>query len=150
VIGYGFEHVLQGADHLLFLLTLPLTAPLAAVAGRWRRRTDLLPTGRSVLGVVTAFTLGHSVTLIASALGWVHVPSRLVEVLVAVSVGVAAIHALRPLVPHGENAIAAGFGPTRFCAPPGRQSRSPPRPAGCSTGWGCLPTRPARGRQAAG
>jgi len=110
MIGYGFEHVLQGADHLLFLLTLLLTAPVVAVAGRWRRGTDLLPTGRSVLGVVTSFTLGHSVTLIASALGWVQVPSRLVEVLVAVSVGVAAIHAMRPLVPHGENAIAAGFG----------------------------------------
>ena len=110
MIGYGFEHVLQGADHLLFLLTLLLVAPVVAVAGRWQRRTAFRPTGRRVLGVVSSFTLGHSITLIASALGWVQVPSRPVEVLVAISVGVAAVHAMRPVVPHGENLIAAGFG----------------------------------------
>lgn len=110
MVGYGFHHVLAGADHLLFLVTLLLTAPAVAVAGRWRRRTAAGPTVRSLLGVVTSFTLGHSVTLIASALGWVQVPTRPVEVLVALSVGVAAVHAVRPLARHGENAIAAGFG----------------------------------------
>lgn len=110
MIGYGFDHVLEGADHLLFLTTLLLVAPVVIVAGRWRRRTGVLPTARGVLGVVTSFTVGHSITLIASALGWVNVPTRPVEVLVAVSVGVAAVHAVRPLVRHGENLIAAGFG----------------------------------------
>jgi len=67
-------------------------------------------TVRRVLGVVSAFTLGHSLTLIASALGWVAVPSAPVEVLIAVSVGVAAVHAMRPLAPRGEVLIAGGFG----------------------------------------
>lgn len=110
MVGYGFHHVLEGADHLLFLAALLLTAPVVAVAGRWRPRTGLLPTGRRILGIATSFTVGHSVTLLASALGWVAVPSRPVEVLVAVSVAVAAVHAARPLVRGGENAIAAGFG----------------------------------------
>ena len=111
MVGYGFHHVLDGADHLLFLGALLLTAPVAAVAGRWVPRAGgLLPAGRRVLGIATAFTVGHSLTLVASALGWVDVPSQPVEVLVALSVAVAAVHAVRPLVRGGETAIAAGFG----------------------------------------
>jgi hypothetical protein len=63
-----------------------------------------------VLAVVTAFTVGHSLTLVASALGWVTAPSVPVEVLIAVSVGVAAVHALRPLARRGEVLVAGGFG----------------------------------------
>ncbi|MFJ5991555.1 HupE/UreJ family protein [Lentzea sp. NPDC092896] len=110
MIGYGFHHVLEGADHLLFLITLLLVAPVALVAGRWRGRKPLAPTARSLLGVVTAFTAGHSLTLIASALGWISLPGTPVEVLIAVSVAVAAVHALRPLARHGENVIAGAFG----------------------------------------
>jgi hypothetical protein len=110
MVGYGLHHVLAGADHLLFLLTLLLVAPLVVVAGRWQPREGLAPTLRRVLGVVTAFTAGHSLTLIASALGWVSVPSAPVEVLIAVSVGVAAVHAIRPLARRGEILIAGGFG----------------------------------------
>lgn len=111
MLRYGFEHVLTGADHLLFLLALLLPAPLIAVQGRWRRGTGRWrdPLVR-VLHVVTAFTVGHSLTLIASALGWVSVPSAPVEVLIAASVGVAAMHAIRPLRAHGEDVIALLFG----------------------------------------
>ncbi|OMQ14837.1 hypothetical protein A7K94_0213710, partial [Modestobacter sp. VKM Ac-2676] len=83
MVGYGLHHVLEGADHLLFLLTLLLVAPVVAVAGRWHRRDGGRPTLRSVLAVVTAFTVGHSLTLLASALGWVTAPSAPVEVLIA-------------------------------------------------------------------
>ena len=108
--GLGLHHVLQGADHLLFLAMLLLVAPVAVAAGRWRASARALPSLRSVLGVATAFTVGHSITLIASALGWISVPSAPVEVLIAASVGVSALHAIRPLVAHGEELIAAGFG----------------------------------------
>ncbi len=111
MVGHGLTHVLQGADHLLFLVTLLLVAPLAVVAGRWRRRDDgAVATLRRVLGVVTAFTVGHSLTLLTAALGRISLPSTPVEVLIAVSVGVAAVHALRPLARRGELAIAGGFG----------------------------------------
>lgn len=110
MVGYGLHHVLEGADHLLFLLTLLLVAPVVAVGGRWRRRDGVRPTLGAVLAVVTAFTIGHSLTLLASALGWVTAPSAPVEVLIAVSVGVAAVHALRPLTRRGEVLVAGGFG----------------------------------------
>jgi hypothetical protein len=110
MVGHGLHHVLAGADHLLFLLTLLLVAPLVAVAGRWQRREGPASTVRRVLGVVTAFTVGHSLTLIAAASGWVAVPGAPVEVAIAVSVGVAAVHAIRPLARRGEVLIAGGFG----------------------------------------
>jgi hypothetical protein len=109
MIGYGFHHVVEGADHLLFLVALLLVAPLIAAGGRWHRRDGVIPTWRKVLRVVTAFTVGHSLTLIASALGWVSLPSTPVEVLIAASVGVSALHAIRPLA-RGEEVIAGAFG----------------------------------------
>ena len=63
-----------------------------------------------ILGIVTAFTLGHSLTLALSGLGLVDLPSRPVEVLIALSILVSAMHALRPLFPGREAIIAAGFG----------------------------------------
>jgi len=110
MLQYGLHHVLEGADHLLFVTTLLLVAPLAVVGARWVRRDGIVATARRVVGVVTAFTVGHSLTLIASAMGWVSLPSALTEVLVAVSVGIAAVHAVRPLARRGEVAIAGAFG----------------------------------------
>jgi hypothetical protein len=63
-----------------------------------------------VVGIVTAFTVGHSLTLALAAMNFVHVPSRPVEVLIAVSILVSATHALRPIFPGREEWIAAFFG----------------------------------------
>ena len=106
----GVEHISQGADHLLFLVMLLLPAPLLASGGAWVRRTDLRRAGWRVVHVVTAFAIGHSTTLALAALGYVHVDTRVVESLIAVSILASAVHAARPLVPGGEAAIAAGFG----------------------------------------
>jgi hypothetical protein len=54
--------------------------------------------------------VGHSLTLALAASGVVHVPSRPVETLIAFSIAVSAVHAIRPLVARGEVLIAAGFG----------------------------------------
>jgi hypothetical protein len=109
-MGLGVQHIATGADHLLFLLMLLIPAPLVARAGRWRRRDDARPSVIRVVHVVSAFAVGHSTTLALGALGVVHLPSRLVESLIAVSILVSAVHALRPLVPRGEAIIAASFG----------------------------------------
>jgi hypothetical protein len=63
----GVEHILTGFDHLLFVFGLVL----------------LVHGGRRLLWTVTAFTLGHSVTLSLAALGFVHFPSAWIEVLIA-------------------------------------------------------------------
>jgi hypothetical protein len=60
--------------------------------------------------VVSAFTLGHSLTLLAGAAGAVTVPAQPVEVAIAGSILVCAVHAWRPLFPRHEAWIAGGFG----------------------------------------
>ncbi|MFI6579090.1 HupE/UreJ family protein [Nocardiopsis sp. NPDC050513] len=106
----GTEHVAEGADHLLFLATLLLPAPLVAVGGRWRAGPSARRSLVRVVHVVTAFAVGHSLTLALAAAGVVDAPSRPVETLIALSIAVSAVHALRPLVARGEVLIAAGFG----------------------------------------
>ncbi len=106
----GMRHIAEGTDHLLFLLALLLPAPLLAQQGRWGAPAAVRPSIVRILKIVTAFTLGHSVTLALAAFGIVHVPGRPIEVLIAVSILVSAIHALRPVFPGREAWIAAFFG----------------------------------------
>jgi hydrogenase/urease accessory protein HupE len=69
-VALGIEHILTGPDHLLFVFGLLL----------------LVSASRLLVQTITAFTLGHSVTLSAAALRLANVPSRPVEVLIAASV----------------------------------------------------------------
>ena len=66
----GIEHILLGVDHLLFVLALLL----------------LVPGKRKLIWTITAFTLAHSLTLAAATMGWVHVPQKPVEAVIALSI----------------------------------------------------------------
>lgn len=108
--GLGMRHLAEGHDHLLFLMALLLPAPLIARAGRWCEYGGVRFTVRRLAGVVTAFTVGHSLTLIGGAfLGW-RLPAQPVEVLIAVSILISAVHAARPLFAGREPWVALGFG----------------------------------------
>jgi hypothetical protein len=65
----GMEHILTGFDHLLFVLGLLL----------------LVRIPRRLFWTISAFTLGHSVTLSLAVLGWIHVPPQPIEILIAAS-----------------------------------------------------------------
>jgi hypothetical protein len=115
MIGQGMHHIADGYDHLLFLAVLLLSAPLAAkrtAAGwRWSLRADSLRSSvKRILTIVTAFTLGHSITLLIVSLGWFTPPVRYVETFVAVSIAAAAWNLVRPMFAHGEVLLAGGFG----------------------------------------
>jgi hypothetical protein len=106
----GMRHIADGTDHLLFLLALLLPAPLLALRFRWAASAGARHTLLQISKVLTAFTVGHSITLALAAFGVVRVPSRPIEVLVAVSILVSSAHAIRPLFPGREGGIAAFFG----------------------------------------
>lgn len=106
----GADHILEGLDHLAFLLALVLTAPLLFRDRKWQSRKDLGPSIRSVAILISGFTVGHSATLIAASLwGW-SLPSGPVEVAISLSILVAAVHALKPIFPQREALAAMVFG----------------------------------------
>jgi hydrogenase/urease accessory protein HupE len=76
----GVGHLLTGFDHLLFLLGLLL----------------LVRSRRMLIATVTAFTLGHSVTLTLATLGMVRVPQALAELAIAITIIVLAQQLARP------------------------------------------------------
>lgn len=106
----GIWHIWIGYDHILFLLALLLPAVLKYERGHWTGVPRLLPALRSVLTVVTAFTLAHSVTLTLAALEWVRLPGVWVESAIAASVLLAALNNLRPVVQDARWMAAFGFG----------------------------------------
>ncbi|WP_066967941.1 HupE/UreJ family protein [Rhizorhabdus dicambivorans] len=109
-VGLGIKHIAEGHDHLLFLLGLLLPAPLLAAHGRWAGYAGARHTLRSLALIVTAFTIGHSLTLIGGALfGW-QLPAQPVEALIALSILITAVHGWRPIFAGREPLVAAGFG----------------------------------------
>jgi len=110
VFKLGLSHIQQGTDHLLFLLMLLLPAPLCARDRRWAGPRSVWQSLRVTFGIVTAFTIGHSLTLIAGAVHGAALPPQPVEVLIAFSILVSAIHAFRPVFAGREMFVAAGFG----------------------------------------
>lgn len=110
----GVWHIWIGFDHILFLLSLLLPAVL--IFKKINNIKQLQPVEsfwgafKEVLKVVTAFTLAHSITLSLAALGYVSLPSRLVESVIAASIIVAAISNIRGNLDTQRWVMAFGFG----------------------------------------
>ncbi len=83
----GVEHIFTGYDHLAFLLGLLLLGGSV----------------RQLAGIVSSFTLAHSVTLALAALGLVSLPASIVEPAIAASVVAVAAENLWALRPGGDS-----------------------------------------------
>jgi hydrogenase/urease accessory protein HupE len=66
----GVKHILTGYDHLLFLFALLIGCKQIS----------------SVVKIITAFTLAHSISLALATLGWVEIPSRIIEPFIAATI----------------------------------------------------------------
>jgi hypothetical protein len=106
----GIWHIWIGFDHILFLVALLLPAVLIRREQAWTPTPSLRAAATDVLKVVTAFTLAHSITLSLAVLGFVSLPSRLVESVIAASVVVAALNNLRGTVDRKRWVMAFVFG----------------------------------------
>lgn len=110
MVKMGIHHIAEGTDHLLFLFVLLLPAPLIVSFGKWDKFGGLGYTLAKLLRIITAFTVGHSITLLIGTLGWLPFSSQWVEVTIGFSILVSAIHAYVPLFYRKEIYVAAGFG----------------------------------------
>lgn len=96
----GVDHILSGLDHILFVVGLAL------LGGAWK----------SILKVLTAFTVAHSLTLFAASANLMHGNPRVVEPLIALSIVALAIEGMRGAKPSKDSTdwprigIAFGFG----------------------------------------
>jgi hypothetical protein len=106
----GMRHIAEGTDHWLFLLALILPAPLLAERRRWGGYAGARAALLRIVKVATAFTAGHSLTLVLGALSYVDLPIAAVESAIALSILVSAVHAMVPIFRGRELFMAGGFG----------------------------------------
>jgi len=106
----GFWHILNGYDHILFLLCLLLPSVVRKTATGWQANDQFLGTVWQVGKIVTAFTLAHSITLILAVLGIISLPSRLVESAIAFSVILVALNNVYPFFTDRAWFLAFAFG----------------------------------------
>lgn len=106
----GVWHIWIGFDHILFLLSLLLPAVLTRQDDRWEAVEAFAPAFWDVFKIVTAFTVAHSITLSLASLGVVSLPSRWTESAIALSVVLAALNNLFPVVRGKRWLLAFAFG----------------------------------------
>jgi hypothetical protein len=88
-VNYGIDHIVLGADHLLFVLGL-----IWIVKGGWK-----------LVKTITAFTVGHSLSLAAAAFGVVGIPERPLNASIALSIVFVAVEIVR--LQRGETTFTA-------------------------------------------
>lgn len=122
MIRLGMWHIWIGLDHILFLVALIL--PAVVRRKRAGLTVDVIENGNTtwfpvarfkpaflyILGIVTSFTVAHSITLAVAAFGIIDIPSRYVESIIAFSIALAAFHNIRPIFKTREWIIAFAFG----------------------------------------
>lgn len=102
----GLHHILIGADHVLFLVCLLLPV----VLGRGGEQRSGRSLAWSLVGLVSAFTVGHSITLGLAAWRLLSVPPSVIEPLIAATIALAAFDNLRPWLGKRRALAALAFG----------------------------------------
>jgi hypothetical protein len=90
-VNYGIDHILLGVDHLLFVLGL-----IWIVKGGWK-----------LVKTITAFTVGHSLSLAAAAFGLFGVPERPLNACIALSIVFVGVEIVR--LQRGETTLTARY-----------------------------------------
>lgn len=106
----GVHHILIGADHVLFLLCLLLPSVMRREGAGWQPVRRLGQALWPVAGIVTAFTLAHSITLGLAAMKWVTLAPSFIEPAIAVTIVLAAIDNLRPIFGGRRALVTFAFG----------------------------------------
>ena len=109
-VATGVDHIWSGYDHILFLLSLLLPAVVVHRGRIWEPSEGFRPAFADVLKTVTAFTVAHSLTLSLATLQLATLPARISESAIALSVVLAALNNLFPVVRGSRWIVAFCFG----------------------------------------
>lgn len=90
-VNLGIDHILRGIDHLLFVLGL-----IWLVKGGWK-----------LVKTITAFTVGHSISLAAATFGWVGVPEQPLNAAIALSIVFVGVEVVK--LQRGEVGLTARY-----------------------------------------
>ncbi len=122
MIRQGIHHIWIGLDHILFILALILPAvvrrkEIATTGGtiksslsNWSPVERFKPAFIYIVKIITFFTIAHTITLSLASLQIINLPSRIVESLIAFSIGLAAYHNIKPIFKGKDWLIAFIFG----------------------------------------
>ena len=105
----GIWHIFIGLDHILFLVATLLTVNLRRNNNRWERAPSKARIFKNTVILVSTFTLAHSITLTATALNFITLDSRIVEIGIALSVAITALNNMFPIIMR-LGFITFGFG----------------------------------------
>ncbi|KIQ35435.1 hypothetical protein RT97_06270 [Variovorax paradoxus] len=94
----GIHHILIGYDHILFLVCLLLPAVLKRRDGCWTPVLAWRDAAWPMLGIVTMFTIAHSITLALAGLKIVTISPRIIEPAIAITIILAALDNIRPVL----------------------------------------------------
>ena len=109
-IGEGIHHILGGYDHVLFLLCLLLPSVMRRTPNGWQAVPRLRDAVLPLLGIVTAFTLAHSITLALASLKLVSIPPSIIEPAIAVTIVLAAVDNVWPIFYGRRGVVTFLFG----------------------------------------
>lgn len=109
-VGEGVRHIVSGWDHVLFLLCLLLPAVMIRTREGWRPVERLGHAVWPVAGIVTAFTLAHSITLTLAALKVVSLSPGFIEPAIAATIVLAALDNVRPIFFGHRGWVTFAFG----------------------------------------
>ena len=105
----GIWHIFIGLDHILFLIATLLTVNLYRENKSWVKEQSKQHILKSTVILVSTFTLAHSIALTATALDFVTLDSRIVELGIAISVVITALNNVYPIIMR-LGFITFGFG----------------------------------------
>ncbi len=106
----GIRHILTGYDHVLFLLCLLLPSVMRRTPDGWRPVERLSQAVLPVVGIVSAFTVAHSITLALAALKVVSLSPAFIEPAIAVTIILAALDNVWPIFPVRRVVVTFFFG----------------------------------------
>jgi hypothetical protein len=106
----GMLHILTGYDHVLFLLCLLLPSVMQRTPEGWRSVDKLSQAVWPVVGIVSAFTVAHSITLALAATRLVALSPGFIEPAIAVTIILAALDNVWPIFPVRRVVVTFCFG----------------------------------------